>query len=276
MTRWSILTEELDRWSAAGRNATFWWRDDDAADVTPPLERLLGLAVAKSVPLAIAVIPETAAQALADRLRALPPGITVLQHGYSHRDHSGPSRVDGPKRKKTELTGDRPIEDVCRELREGRAKLRDAFGDRFRDVLVPPWNRIDSKVLEQLPALGFEGLSTFGPLADQDSPSACAERLVQANSTIDIIRWRPERAFLGEDALLDQILSDLHRERAHSEVSAAPLGLMTHHLVHDEACWRFVSNLLEVTLAHRAARWLTADEVFAGTQDTRVPRRRRA
>ena len=32
-------------------------------------------------------------------------------------------------------------------------------------VLVPPWNRISARVTERLPALGFVGLSTFGPRA---------------------------------------------------------------------------------------------------------------
>jgi hypothetical protein len=51
------LTAELDLWSAAERPATLWWRDDDAAEVTPALERLLALADATGVPLALAVVP---------------------------------------------------------------------------------------------------------------------------------------------------------------------------------------------------------------------------
>ena len=43
MTGWDRLSIELDAWSAAGRAAEFWWRDDDAIDTTPALDRLLSL-----------------------------------------------------------------------------------------------------------------------------------------------------------------------------------------------------------------------------------------
>jgi len=273
MTYWAELAEELDRWAAAGRSAPFWWRDDDATDVTLALDRLLSLSTAQDVPLAIAVVPELATTALAERLRDLPSAITVLQHGCGHRDHSGLSPTAGQKRKKIELSGDRPADAVSRELRDGQEKLRRAFGDRFHSILVPPWNRIDPEILERLPDLGFEGLSTFGPLTAKDADGGNAGRLIQANSTIDIMRWRPEREFRGEDALLDQILTDLCRKRQGPDSGAEPLGLMTHHLVHDEDCWTFVSQLLEETQAHRAARWLTADEVFSPRSDKSVVQR---
>ena len=43
MTGWADLDAELDRWKAAGRAATLWWRDDDATRPTPALDRLLAL-----------------------------------------------------------------------------------------------------------------------------------------------------------------------------------------------------------------------------------------
>ena len=35
---WAALNAELDCWAAAGRCATFWWRDDDAGEMTAPLD----------------------------------------------------------------------------------------------------------------------------------------------------------------------------------------------------------------------------------------------
>lgn len=43
---WDRLAAELDRWDAAGRRATFWWRDDDAVAPTPALDACLKAAVA--------------------------------------------------------------------------------------------------------------------------------------------------------------------------------------------------------------------------------------
>ena len=34
------LVDELDRWAGAGRTLDLWWRDDDAARLTPALHRL--------------------------------------------------------------------------------------------------------------------------------------------------------------------------------------------------------------------------------------------
>src|SRR5690606_39595463 len=52
---WTALEAELDLWAEAGRVASFWWRDDDATDVTPPLERLLRLKDSTRTPLTLAV-----------------------------------------------------------------------------------------------------------------------------------------------------------------------------------------------------------------------------
>ncbi|MCH6588741.1 MAG: hypothetical protein IH805_10580 [Proteobacteria bacterium] len=69
---WRILSEELDAWAAAGRAATLWWRDDDAVEPSADLERLLGLAAARDIPIALAAIPARASEALAEWLKAHP------------------------------------------------------------------------------------------------------------------------------------------------------------------------------------------------------------
>ena len=46
MTSWAELDLELDRWSAVGRAAILWWRDDDAAEQTAAVDRLLAVAEA--------------------------------------------------------------------------------------------------------------------------------------------------------------------------------------------------------------------------------------
>ena len=85
---WPDLVAELDRWAAAERNATFWWRDDDAAAVTEPLLRLLELCRRHGVPLALAVIPQPADPALAALIARSDAPVTVMQHGFAHRNHA--------------------------------------------------------------------------------------------------------------------------------------------------------------------------------------------
>ena len=106
---WDALRDELRRWGDAGLCATFWWRDDDAQDHTPALDRLLRLASALEVVPALAVIPAGATPALAETLKAA-AHVDVLQHGYAHRNHAPSAH------KKAELGAHRPLTAVTQEL----------------------------------------------------------------------------------------------------------------------------------------------------------------
>lgn len=253
---WSALAHELDAWGAAGREATLWWRDDDAVAPTPQLDHLLSLAAA-AAPLALAVIPAETAPALARRLDEAPeaPGakVHVLQHGWAHRNNAPQGA------KKCELVDPAPGSALAADLDRGRQRLQEIFGDRFEPVLVPPWNRLDPAWLPRLPGLGFTGLSTYKPrTAAQPVPG-----LVQVNCHLDILQWRPERRFLGTGAALDLLIGHLAARRGGGADPAEPTGLLTHHLVHDTAAWDFLAELLGRLAGHPAARLLAPPEVFA-------------
>ena len=124
---WRNLTEELDAWTDAGRRATLWWRDDDAVEPGPALARLLGLAGERGLPLALAVIPARASEALAEALGADPARTTPLQHGYAHRNHAPASE------KKVELGAQRPANAVLEQLMRGRGRRGGVLGDATED-----------------------------------------------------------------------------------------------------------------------------------------------
>jgi peptidoglycan/xylan/chitin deacetylase (PgdA/CDA1 family) len=251
-TSWADLDRELAAWDEAGRTATFWWRDDDATAPTPALDRLLRLAEAAAVPVALAVIPAGAEPALAAALRER-PGATVLQHGYTHRNHAPPDV------KKAELGPHRPRSDIAAELVRGRDRLRALFGARFRPVLVPPWNRIDPELAGTLPRLGFVALSTYGGSAKPFAASGMAI----VDTHIDIIDWKADRGFLGEARALDLAVRHLAARRRGAVARGEPTGLLTHHHVHDSGAWAFIERFLARVGAHRAARWPDAAALFA-------------
>lgn len=246
---WTTLTAELDRWAEVGRTASFWWRDDDAVAATPALETLLGLSDRHRIPLALAVIPEAAESGLAERLARSDAPVIVLQHGFAHRNHAPAGE------KSAELGDHRAPEAVAKELALGRDRLAALFGDRFVPVMVPPWNRIGVGVEAVLPDLGFGGLSTFGP-----RPAA---GLGYLNTHVDIIDWRGDRGFAGEDACLDAAIAHLSSRRTGRCDPDEPTGLLTHHLVHDAVCWQFIDRFLTALQAHPAAAWMTAAEALA-------------
>jgi hypothetical protein len=248
---WSSLRDELDRWGAAGLRAAFWWRDDDATDVTVALERLLGLVDGSSASLTLAVIPATASTRLAEWLGNL-SGVHVVQHGFSHRNHGDHGA------KKIELAPQRPRDAVSTQLKEGLHRLRSLFEQRALPVMVPPWNRIPPALVGELPELGYQGLSTFGARR-QAKPFPA---LQQANTHVDPIDWRGSRGFVGERVALESVVSHLRSRRLNVADRSEPTGLLTHHLQHDEATWQFCERLLTETSTHPAARWMSATEVF--------------
>ncbi len=262
MSGWHALQRELEAWPKTDRAVTFWWRDDDAVDCSPALDRLLDLAAQYKVPLNLAVIPAHATAALAVRLAGATAGVTVLQHGFEHANHA----PEGEK--SMELGPHRPCVAICEELAGGQAMLNGKFGKQAVPVLVPPWNRIAVELVPELAGIGFRGLSTH----TARTAMRPAAGLVACNTHLDVMRWRPERGFLGENEALHLLIGHLRaRRRARAEATAAgsrgaepdePSGLLTHHLVMDEAAWGFVSRLFAVLGDHPAACWITADEAF--------------
>ncbi len=252
---WRALEAELDLWHAAGECATFWWRDDDAAEAAPALLRLLDLSRMHRAPLALAVIPAKMAPAL--RTAALScAGVQVVQHGYAHDSHAPEGPGPGP----SELGLHRGLGPALDDLAKGRRQLEAAFAERFTPMLVPPWNRIDPRLVERLPALGYGLLSTFGPRA-KATPVAGLE---QINAHCDPLTWKSGTRFAGTGRSLDDAIAHLRGRRLGKSDKAEPTGLLTHHLVLDQAAWVFVEELLARLTRHPAARFVAVDRLGAG------------
>ena len=252
---WDALMGELDAWAADSRTATFWWRDDDAADHTPALDRLLELRAGLDIPLALAVIPATATGGLRDRLRA-ERDVSVLQHGYSHKNFaSGDDR-------KIELDDSRPAEYVIADLAMGGQAL-----ERFANhlpVLVPPWNRIAPHLVPFLPEIGIRGLSMIGA---RTRVTIFGEMRLN-NVHLDVIDWRGKRTgvargFLGADNILSDTLDHLSARRAGGAEADEATGLMTHHADMNDAMFSFVAEFVNRTRGHPAVVWRSATEVFS-------------
>ena len=249
MNPWQRLSVELDQWRASGRVATLWWRDDDAGAVTPALERLLALQRDRGVPLALAAIPARAREELACRLEHN-PRIAVFQHGYAHKNHA----VEGERA--IELGGERRRERVVAELEQGWRSLAGLFPGRLLPVMVPPWNRISPALFPDLHALGYRALSCFAPRPRREPIAG----LLQTNCHADLIDWRRGRRFRGEDRTIEQIRAHLEARRGGRADVDEATGILSHHLDHDDDCWRFLDTLLEHCNHHPGARWLEPEE----------------
>ncbi len=84
--------------------------------------------------------------------------------------------------------------------------------------------------------------------------------LLQTNCHADLVDWRHGRRFRGEGPTLEHICAHLQARRAGRVDAGEATGILSHHLVHDDDCWRFLDTLLDRCNRHPGARWLESDE----------------
>ncbi|MEO7940635.1 MAG: hypothetical protein ABIR55_18585, partial [Burkholderiaceae bacterium] len=208
------------------------------------------------VPLALAVIPlDVQPQVLLQKGH----GVWLLQHGCDHTNRAGAGE------KKTEFPFAEPVDHALARLQHGWAQLQ---GPAAVQVLVPPWNRIGSAALPgRLAQAGYRGLSRFGARA-RDSGLA---GLVQVNTHVDIIDWHGTRGFVGEDQVLQAALAHLQARREGRVDPQEATGWLTHHLVHDAACWDFLARLFAFCREQGTVVWQDADRLFSPARQHNLP-----
>ena len=236
------LETELQHWRAAGRQPQIWWRDDDAVSLTPELERLTQLTGEAGVGVLLAVIPARADQELAEfvgRHGHLQPCV----HGWSHTNHAPSSE------KKCELGVHRALDIVLSEIARGRQRLAGLFGPNLAPVLVPPWNRMRDDLAPRLGEIGIKAFSTFAHKRQYPE--------MQANTHVDVMDWKAPGGAVGKasDRLQNELAAALAVSRANGFY---PVGLLTHHLVHDEVAW----SSLSAVLAHRELAWVSFEHAL--------------
>jgi predicted glycosyltransferase len=248
---WSPLDRALGGAAERGRSFRFWWRDDDAVAHTPALDRLLSLASRTELPIALAVIPARLEPSLAARLGD-EGRLCALVHGLCHVNQAGPGA------KKAEFGAERAFHALAADAECALETAAAALGARLLPVFVPPWNRIAPTIAAALPRLGYRGLSTFGNRGSEKEIAG----LVQVNAHIDPVDWRRGRGLLKREkllALLASMIADRVEGRSDPD---EPIGLLTHHLIHDEPVWTFCAELLYRLSLHANVRYPSARELF--------------
>jgi hypothetical protein len=263
---WHDLGLELRRWSDEGLIARFWVRDDDAIEVTPQLRRLQQLADLHGVQVGLAVIPANLRQDLADLLQADPRHFMPMCHGWAHVNHGVPGDPG-------EFGESRPIEDAVDDARKAFAAFRSHFPEQ-PVVFVPPYGRIAGRVAAHLPQIGFAALS--------NGPSIGVARLARLNGLtnalprspfiaasgshldvhIDPIDWVRKTA-RGEAEVVKALLGELRMRRKRHVAPALPIGILTHHLVHDEAIWRICDGMIECLQREACVRFVEPGSLVA-------------
>ncbi len=232
--------------AARAEPAVLWWRDDDAGRPDARLDRLLALARDLEAPLALAVVPAWLEEPVATAIRATREA-SVLQHGWAHADHAGPGE------RRIELGGRADRSRLLSDLARGRRCLLEGFADRFRPILVPPWNRIAPDLLPALPGLGFRALSIW----DEGDLGPMPAGLARLDVHVDPIDWRGGRRWIGLAALAERLARRLAR-------ADAPVGLVTHHLVMEPAAFDELARLLDLLRGRADVRLMPVESLLGG------------
>lgn len=231
----ALLKAELARWRSEGRTLPLWWRDDDAVELTTPLEKLGQLSLDLGLDVHLAVIPKFATPELASLCRDMSQFVPLV-HGWAHVNQS-----TGPA-KKAEFGA--PRDGAVVEMRLGLSRMEQLFGQSLLPMFVPPWNRISEGFVNELNGLGFSSLSTFTPRHARLRPGG----LVQINTHVDPISWRGGGGLAEPDVTVDTLIKTLKDRREGRSDAAEPLGFLTHHLVHDAPIWEFTDACLKTLI----------------------------
>lgn len=224
----AILGPELQRWKASGHAPVFWWRDDDARAATPALDRLLDLARRFQAPITIAAVPDGDIRGLADVCRGV-QGVDLAIHGFRHENRAPPGQPSG------EVNDSDRLADVMLELGTALDVFRRA-GAR-PSLFVPPWNNAHPTLRKALELRGLS-LSCYGAMRSSDEPT-------RLDTHLDVMRWKPEPRFRGALRFLFRARRALVERRLNG-LWDEPIGLLTHHLDHDEPAWRFLQAFLPI------------------------------
>ncbi|MDR3572002.1 MAG: hypothetical protein P4L81_07525, partial [Candidatus Pacebacteria bacterium] len=240
--------------------AKFWVRDDDAIETSQSLERLRDFADNYGIRIGLAVIPGKIRPNLTDFLDLSPKQFYPMCHGWNHIDHG---RVNKPG----EFGPDRPLSNMINDARSALSLFSERF-DTVKAIFVPPFNRVTPAVVRALPNIGFFGVSLMPSYLErkvlQFGPPLAWTNLIKIpefsgspriDVHLDMIDWKTNTA-RETDRIVDHLVRHLRGRRLGLLPASTPIGLLTHHLVHNDEIWRSCNEALEVLRSDNAVEFI--------------------
>jgi hypothetical protein len=261
---WARVHGELDRWAGQGLTARFWVRDDDACKMSRPLARLHALAREYNITVGLAVIPGRLQPEILDFLGTARQNFFPMCHGWKHTNH-------GTRKKPGEFGDNRSFSIVHDDAVLAYNGFCEFFGSSKKVVFVPPYGCITEPLVDALPGIGFAAVS-----AGSSPLEARISRLVgkiwtpvikipirstvpRIDAQIDLIDWR-RRTARDARSVAENLVGHLRlRRRGFLDVDR-PIGLLTHHLDHDEQVWRSCGELVDSLRRHKSVTFLDVSQ----------------
>jgi hypothetical protein len=168
--------------------------------------------------------------------------VNVAQHGVDHQNRRTGAAAG-------EFADDWSRGRLAVELARGWTRI--ASLPRARRLFVPPWNDVHPALEAALQDCGFFGWSAEGAIGAEDQGPEAFPRL---DVHLDLMRWRGGARFRGRRRFLAGLRRELARRRK-ARLWDAPIGLLSHHLAHDEPAWDFLGEFLQWSRAHPQLGW---------------------
>lgn len=271
---WEDARRELDCWAARGLKARFWVRDDDACEMSASLARLHEMAARHDIVIGLAVIPSKVRPSLLKFLTEEGRRFHPMCHGWQHTNHAPAGH------KPAEFGSDRPMSALIDDAQLAIGAFRKYF-ESCDVVFVPPFGQISRAMVRALPGIGFAGLSgapgwlerklSYLPSLEIRLPNVTTPHwsgIPRLDVQIDPIDWQNRTAH-SAGTICDAIVRFLRPRRMGFLSCDTPVGLVTHHLVHDERIWDACNDTLDFLRDHRAVEFLQVDQFFKGVARTR-------
>jgi hypothetical protein len=276
---WKDVSRELDRWAARGLKARFWVRDDDACEASAPLARLHEFAARYDITIGLAIIPARIHPSLLKFMSEEGQRFHPMCHGWQHVSHS----PEGSKW--SEFGEGRPPEAAIKDAQLALDAFRSHFAG-YDAVFVPPFCQISNAVIEALPAIGYAGLSA-GPgwlerklshlpssairLPAIRMPRRPRSGIRRLDVHIDPIDWQKRTAHSAA-TICNAVMKSLHPRYMGVVSSDTPIGLVTHHLDHDDSVWAACNDVMDAVRYHPAVEFLNIGQFFAAAAQAKIGR----
>jgi peptidoglycan/xylan/chitin deacetylase (PgdA/CDA1 family) len=264
---WQHVRRELDRWSDQGLKAKIWVRDDDACEISDQLMRLRSLADRHGINIGLAVIPGMIRDDLVEALPGMQNSFHPMCHGWVHANYGQPGRPE-------EFGDGRPLSALRHDAEQAFKAFSGYFGSE-NVIFVPPFGRVTDALVNDLPRIGFSGLSVGPGLIERTmvrlnlrfpwttsiklpvATIATRSSVPRLDVQVDVIDWG-RRTARDRSTVAAELVANLYLRRKGLLPCDHPVGLLTHHLAHDEPIWQLCDEVLGVLTRHDAVEPVSA------------------
>lgn len=248
------LKHFLDTKEADGRDLHIFLRDDDVDEDEDSLKHLLDLALARSVPMNLEIIPGRLTPActtiLKNALRADHALLSLDQHGWMHSNHE-------PEGRKCEFGPSRSFTQQLNDIAQGKALLEATFEELFFPAFTPPWNRCTKDTHHALDELGFHVLS-------KDLGKSCVTeyRFSEISTTLDLYTWKEGARMKSPHEIVRELMTQWDR--------LPVVGLLLHHNVMAPDAFSFLDQILCELIRRSIVRFHTFRTLLPLTREPQV------